>query len=265
MAQIISTKDCSLLEDPESKKGQNVQDIWPVSIAGTIMEVVAQAIKTGERQICEYEREEAGNLLAKEVRIVPYGTGEVLLVIRDITQRKEMEEALKYTSYHDGLTGLYNRSFFEQELQVAYDEQKFPIGILVADLDALKLVNDSLGHEAGDQLLLQAANVIQTECGKHIAARIGGDEFVILLEETSTREMQDLHFRIQESIEKAQRKPKGVPLYISIGISMGYRGQEMNAIFRRADDAMYLKKKENREKVQEEMKKAIVKLLPKDA
>lgn len=262
--EVISTKDCSLLEDPESKKGQNVQDIWPVSIAATIMEVVAQAIKTGERQICEYEREEAGNLLAKEVRIVPYGSGEVLLVIRDITQRKEMEEALKYTSYHDGLTGLYNRSFFEQELQVAYDEQKFPIGILVADLDALKLVNDSLGHEAGDQLLLQAANVIQTECGKHIAARIGGDEFVILLEETSTREMQDLHFRIQESIEKAQRKPKGVPLYISIGISMGYRGQEMNAIFRRADDAMYLKKKENREKVQEEMKKAIVKLLPKD-
>jgi len=98
--------------------------------------------------------------------------------IRDITERKQAEERLKYLSLHDPLTGLYNRTYFEQELNRLEGGRYHPIGVIVCDVDGLKLINDTLGHDAGDRLLLAAAGVIKDSFRKgDMVARIGGDEF----------------------------------------------------------------------------------------
>ena len=103
-------------------------------------------------------------------------------VSRDITERKKVEENLIYLNYHDHLTGLYNRRFFEEVLKMLDKEEYLPISIIMCDINGLKLVNDSFGHYSGDALLKKAAETIKKACRKDdIIARIGGDEFVVIL------------------------------------------------------------------------------------
>jgi len=100
----------------------------------------------------------------------------------DITKRKAVEAELKFMSLHDSLTGLYNRISFEQEMQRLDREKFLSVGIIVCDVDGLKLVNDTLGHNAGDKILKTATDILKNSFReKDIIARIGGDEFAILL------------------------------------------------------------------------------------
>jgi PAS domain S-box-containing protein len=102
-------------------------------------------------------------------------------IIRDITERKEFEEKLQYQSTHDNLTGLYNRSYYEAEMVRLQRSRLFPISLIVVDVDGLKKVNDTQGHNVGDVLLRQAAQVMQTTFRpEDMIARIGGDEFVVI-------------------------------------------------------------------------------------
>ena len=106
----------------------------------------------------------------------------VMVAILDVTARNKAEEYLRYLGTHDVMTGLYNRTFFEESLQRMEKESEAPISILIADMDGLKEVNDSLGHQAGDALIRRAAEVFKAslETGQTVA-RIGGDEFAIFL------------------------------------------------------------------------------------
>lgn len=100
----------------------------------------------------------------------------------DISERKRIEEQLVYLSLHDPLTGLYNRAYFEEEMRRLEGGRFARVGIIVCDVDGLKLVNDTLGHGAGDNLLRAAAQVLE-ECFREgdVVARIGGDKFAVLL------------------------------------------------------------------------------------
>ena len=96
-------------------------------------------------------------------------------VAQDIAERKRTEDRLAYLSFHDHLTGLYNRRFFEEELNRIDTESNLPISIIMCDINGLKLVNDSFGHNSGDALLKKAADIIKKACrGGDIIARIGG-------------------------------------------------------------------------------------------
>ena len=101
---------------------------------------------------------------------------------RDITDRKKLENKLRYLSYTDYLTGLYNRSSFEEKLNKYNQEKYLPLGIIMGDVNGLKIVNDTLGHLEGDKLLISIANVLTYVCStKGSVFRWGGDEFMILL------------------------------------------------------------------------------------
>lgn len=187
-----------------------------------------------------------GNLLTVEVMMTSIlHNGEMVFhsICRDIHERKQMEDKLKYLSYRDQLTGLYNRRFFEEKLKELDNEKNLPLTIIMADVNGLKLVNDSLGHIiGGDELLKKVAEVIIKGCRDNdIAARLGGDEFVILLPKTNNYETD----QIVKNIKYLASKEKvGI---VDISISFGYETkkddkEEIEEILNKAEGYMYKKK-----------------------
>ena len=161
----------------------------------------------------------------------------------DIIERKRAEAALTHLSTHDVLTGLYNRAFFETELARMENSREYPISIIVADLDNLKMTNDVQGHAAGDELLKRTAQVLRAAFrGSDVLCRIGGDEFAMLLPgaDDATAVQGIMRIRAQLVINNAQHP--NLPLSLSIGAGTNVAGDLLNT-FRRADAAMYLDKR----------------------
>jgi len=163
----------------------------------------------------------------------------VLLSGEDITERKEAEEKVLYLSYHDQLTGLYNRRFYEEELRRLDTERNYPITLVMLDINGLKLTNDAFGHQVGDLLLEKAAKVLKMECrADEIVARIGGDEFVLLLPKTDEKEANQIIERINVAINK--EKIDQAILSVSIGFAVKQdASDDMTKVFKKAEDDMY--------------------------
>ncbi|MBV1758503.1 MAG: diguanylate cyclase [Dethiosulfatibacter sp.] len=168
-------------------------------------------------------------------------TGAVL-VFSDFTEKKQRQEEINYLSFHDHLTGLYNRRYYEEELIRLDTPRNLPLTIVMADINSLKLVNDSFGHAMGDEMLKKAAEVIKQGCrDDDIISRIGGDEFVILLPKTDSIEAKKIIKRIKYLLSEVK-----IGL-VEISISFGYetkRNQEdkIHDIFKKAEDFMYSNK-----------------------
>lgn len=166
----------------------------------------------------------------------------VVIVFRDFTEKKEKLERIQYLSYHDQLTGVYNRNFFEDKLHLLDATQNLPYTIVMADVNGLKLTNDAFGHQKGDQLLRCVASILKKECREgDIVARIGGDEFVLLLPSTSSNEAEKIIKRIHRSVEDENKDR------IIISISVGWETkvhphQMIDEVFAKAEEHMYRKK-----------------------
>jgi len=165
-----------------------------------------------------------------------------VLVFRDITEKKEKQQRIEYLSYHDQLTGLYNRHFFEEELKQLDVKRNLPFSIAMIDVNGLKLTNDAFGHETGDLLLKCVSKVLQDECRTDdIISRVGGDEFVILLPKTNHPETKLIVKRIYKAIES--QKINNIILSISIGWKTKTNSQEdIKDVYSEAEDYMYRKK-----------------------
>lgn len=171
----------------------------------------------------------------------------VLVALEDVTERRKAEEYLRYLGTHDVLTGLYNRAYFQDELKRLSGGRYYPISILIADLDDLKKVNDTYGHEQGDNLIRCAAEVLRAAFRQEdVVARIGGDEFAVLLPRTGATEGQEVIERI-ETLVRLNNKFYGSPrLSLSVGISTGEEGEALEGVMRRADDRMYRQKRRHK-------------------
>ncbi len=168
----------------------------------------------------------------------------IAVVSKDITDLKKTEERLKYLSLHDPLTGLYNRAYFEEEIH-RLDNSRFElVGLIVCDIDGLKLINDSLGHNKGADLLIAASKVIRESFREgDVVARVGGDEFAILLPNSPRSKVQNICQRIKRAVQAYSKKNVLLPLSIATGFAIrNGPNQSMVELYREADNNMYKEK-----------------------
>lgn len=162
-----------------------------------------------------------------------------LLQARFINEKRRIETEMLYLSYHDYLTGLYNRRYYEQELVNLDKKENLPLTLLLGDVNGLKIINDTLGHLMGDELLIKTARIISQVCRKDdIVARLGGDEFIVILPKT---EGQVIEVIIQKIKKLAAAENVGG---LDVSISFGYETkrketEDIEEIFKQAEDDMY--------------------------
>ena len=165
-----------------------------------------------------------------------------VLVFRDFSEKKEKQKRIEYLSYHDQLTGLYNRRFFEEEIKRLDTTRNLPISFIYVDINGLKTINDAFGHVIGDELIQEVSNVFLSSCrADDIISRTGGDEFVIILPKTGSENTEKMVKRLAEII-----KTKRI-MNIDVSVSFGWDTKtdpEQSAwvALKNAEDTMYQKK-----------------------
>jgi diguanylate cyclase (GGDEF)-like protein/PAS domain S-box-containing protein/putative nucleotidyltransferase with HDIG domain len=168
-------------------------------------------------------------------------TGAVI-VFRDFTEYRDRQKKIEYLSFHDPLTGLYNRRFMEDAVSRADLAKNLPLTVMVVDVNGLKLTNDAFGHKTGDQLLIAVAGILQQTCKPDsVIARMGGDEFQILMPMTNFQEAKIIKQNISKAAESVTLDSAIVSL--AIGISVKSDPEEsIEVIMMNADNQMYKEK-----------------------
>ncbi len=166
----------------------------------------------------------------------------VVVVLRDITERVRAEEQIRYLSFHDKLTGLYNRAYFEEELERTDTPRRLPVSLIMGDVNGLKLVNDAFGHQYGDGLLRRIGQTLRSCCRKEdVVARWGGDEFAIILPRAPREVADKVCSRIREACGRIEEDP--VQLSIALGFdTKDDPNRDIRDVLKAAEDWMYRRK-----------------------
>jgi diguanylate cyclase (GGDEF)-like protein/PAS domain S-box-containing protein len=174
---------------------------------------------------------------------VPYRDEEgkiigVICLAIDISELRETEEKLWYLSFHDVLTGLYNRAYFDEEMIRLENGRQFPVSIVAIRLDDLKSTNENHGIAAGNELLRRTAKVMKAFRTEDVVARISGDKFAALLPLADNSIGETALGRVQEALKSHNKQYGGVPLQLSFGVATGNKGCKLIDILKQADKAI---------------------------
>ena len=234
--------------------GNKIWDVFPKDEADKRFAVVKWVFENGEMRVLEVRvpRSEGDRYYittAKPILNEKNEVNSVICISKEITERKRMEDELRYISTHDSLTDLYNRHFFQTEMERIQGGRLFPVSIVMADLDNLKDINDRHGHKTGDAIIIQAAELMKKNFrSEDIIARIGGDEFGVILTETGEIEVSNIITRFYNEIEKQQ----DALFNLSLGWATAQESSSLVDIMHQADVRMY-QEKAARKKISPEM------------
>ena len=228
----------------EDYVGKSMDAIFPKELATLFMRRIKDAIVSNTPQ--EYEDCLTFHAVTKwfssTFTKIANAEGEITgvqIISFDITRRKVAEQELVHLSYHDQLSGLYNRRFFEEELKRLDTERNLPLTLIMADVNGLKMINDSFGHMAGDELLKKVSSILKNGCrADDIVARLGGDEFIVILPKTDGLGAAQL-------IERLEKVITNQPFdQLSVSLSFGYatkseKSMNIQQVFIKSENNMY--------------------------
>ncbi len=225
--------------------GRNIADVVPADVAGNYRRCISQAIATGKTQFYEYNINIRGALRYRDMRFSKVSDTVVLAMMRDMTAIKHSEAQLEFLSMHDTLTGVYNRTYFEDAMRKVAWQDTRGVAILVCDVDGLKLINDTLGHRAGDDLLCVVTSGLRSTVvsGDDIVARIGGDEFAVIIYGPDKVRIERALDALARFVLEYNHKNPQLPLSLSVGWAADYIGSKRaEELFKLADNDMYRQK-----------------------
>jgi diguanylate cyclase (GGDEF)-like protein/PAS domain S-box-containing protein len=160
----------------------------------------------------------------------------VMCLAIDISDLRETEEKLWYLSFHDALTGVYNRAYFDEEMVRLENSRQFPVSIIVVHVDDLINVNNRLGIAAGNELLRRTGEVMKATRSEDVAARISGDRFAVLLPLADMSIGENTVARLKESLNFHNKHYSGAPLNLSFGVATGEKGEKLPEVLNKAEE-----------------------------
>jgi diguanylate cyclase (GGDEF)-like protein len=228
-------------------------------LVDSVLQVVASGVMSSVQFAFKYENSNR----FFEARINISETHELLIMIRDITEQKLLEHKLREMADSDSLTGLSNRRVFEEYIHIINNKRIEKVSVLVLDIDGLKLLNDTLGHQQGDEVIRITARLIEEVFGNaDLTSRLSGDEFGIIQIGLSAKSIEDKMVQFNDkvnSINKASEK-----LRVSISYGYGYHDSGVvntDLLFKEADNNMYQNKMFKTSSVRSSLVKTLMKAL----
>ncbi len=237
---------CRAKPGEDDLTGRPLQASFNPAAADALLKGIKSVVMHGELQVVEFLCGSANQKKHFEARLVPNGSEEVLALVREVTAVMDDESLLQHLSLYDNLTGLYNRVYFEDELKRLEGGREYPVAVISVDLDGLKLINDAFGYEAGDNYLMAAAGILKesVRCSD-ILARVGGNEFALILPRTVSKAGEQLLVRIRRQIEDYNRKHATLPLSMAMGMAFSEgQKQPLQNVYREAEHLMYEDKRQ---------------------
>ncbi len=224
--------------------GRKATDIWRIIQDNELMDgrsITSTAVREG-LLVSKQGKEIPVDYNAAPIKNYRGEVTGMVFVLRDITERKAAGERIKYLSFHDRLTDLYSRAYFEEKLRRLDMPRELPLSLVMGDVNGLKLVNDVFGHQEGDILLRKIADALKGSCRKaDMVARWGGDEFVVLLPKTT----EVLALEFAKRVRTLCSETDGTPIQPSIALGIVTKerpGQDVHELLKTAENRMYRNK-----------------------
>jgi diguanylate cyclase (GGDEF)-like protein len=221
--------------------GKHISEFFSPGTTEKNLAVIQKVLTDHEIQCLEYHYQDKNEITHWEARYVPYPGEEVLLLVRNITTQQQSIEKLKQLSIHDKLTGLTNRTYFELQLERLQDAQHFPVGVVVCNVEYLKLLNETLGRVSSDKALLKSVNLIKSSfTGTVSISRIGSNQFVVFYKNTALQHLQSAAQALRENEAAYNKDNPDFPLSISLGLAISENQEsKIHEVFCQAEYAMY--------------------------
>lgn len=266
---VLGGGDKRYYHDGTSLIGLSIFDVIEKERADWFHQQIKIALHQGDLHIIEYslsnkeidgmeDSEGPRQDIYFEAKIIPLdqcidGERTVLWVARNITQRRKLEVKLREQSERDSLTGVFNRRKFTKELEKELLLANHSVSLVMYDIDFLKNINDTYGHDVGDKVLCLVSDVVKCViCDSDILARIGGDEFMILMKNTSKQQAKNIADKLVQAIKGCDFGLCSYPSTPTISVGIAYtenNDSSSGEILKRVDDALYKAKNNGRNQI----------------
>ncbi len=199
--------------------GNSIVDAYPPPMAEKLSAALTQAFETATIQRFENEMVINNQLRHQEVRITPINEKEAIAILRDFTERKRLEKSLEFFNLRDSLTGLFNRTYWEEKLVTLSHLDDTAVGIILCEIDEMRLIHDSLGQDHGNNLLIAAAAALRASLPLDaVIARTGPEEFAVLLVGAAESELDRIARKIRQEADRGGTND----IHLHFSLSMGY-------------------------------------------